>query len=89
MTATTTELLALLAAVHEALAIPYPATIGDTEEYSRILGERVMHTSVTLDAVLNRGDDPGWSADFLRARLTELPPTGYKAAGEPATGTGQ
>lgn len=73
---------ALLAAVLEALTIPHPATIGDREAYSRILADRAMHASIALENVLHRDDDPGWSADYLRARLAEHPPTGYRAAGQ-------
>ena len=76
----------LLAAVLEALAIPYPATVGDGEVHDRILAERVMHARIALENVLERGDDAGWSADYLRARLAEHPPAGYRAAGEPYTG---
>ncbi|NUL03580.1 hypothetical protein HRW07_10100 [Streptomyces lunaelactis] len=85
MTETTAELRCLLAAVHEALDIPYPATVGDSEAHDRILDERVMHARIALNAVLNKGDDPGWSADYLRARLAELPPTDYRAAGAQPT----
>lgn len=77
------ELRQLLAAVLEALDIPSPATIGDGEVYDRILLNRVLDARVALDGVLRRGDDPGWSADYLRARLAEKPATGYRAAGTP------
>ncbi len=73
---------ALLAAVLEALDIPYPATVGDSEVHDRILLDRVMHAKVALEGVLQRGDDPGWSADYLRSRLAEKPATGYRAWGE-------
>ncbi|MGW3408092.1 hypothetical protein [Streptomyces sp. NPDC000888] len=72
----------LLAAVLEALDIPSPATIGDGEVYERILLNRVLDVRVALQGVLQRGDDPGWSADYLRARLAEKPATGYRAWGE-------
>lgn len=82
------EARALLEAVLEALDMPYPATIGDTEAYERILNDRVMHARIALRGVLQRGDDAGWSADFLRARVAELPATGYQAVPEtvPAEG---
>lgn len=72
----------LLAAVLEALAIPYPATVGDSEIHDRILLDRVMDARVALDGVLQRGDDPGWSADYLRAQLAKKPAVGYRAAGD-------
>lgn len=74
---------ALLAAVLEALAIPAPATIGDGEIHDRVLADRVMHARIALENVLERGDDPGWSAEYLRARLAEHLPVGYRAAGAP------
>ncbi|MFD9211613.1 hypothetical protein ACFVY9_00555 [Streptomyces sp. NPDC059544] len=74
-----TEAQALLEAILEALDMPYPATIGDTEVHDRILNDRVMHARIALKGVLRDGDDAGWSADFLRARVAELPATGYKA----------
>ncbi|MGW3200686.1 hypothetical protein ACWDBD_40205 [Streptomyces sp. NPDC001118] len=69
----------LLKAVLEAIAIPYPATVGDSEVHDRILADRVMDARVALEGVLHRGDDPGWSADYLRSRMVEKPPTGYRA----------
>ncbi|WP_151478893.1 hypothetical protein [Streptomyces albicerus] len=72
----------LLTAVLEALDIPYPATVGDSEVHDRILLDRVMDAKVALEGVLQRGDDPGWSADYLRSRLVEKPATGYRAWGE-------
>ncbi|MCB5166030.1 hypothetical protein LG634_14440 [Streptomyces bambusae] len=74
------ELRGLLAAVLEALAIPAPATIGDRETYHQVLADRAMHAQIALENVLHNGDDPGWSADYLRARLADHPPTGYRAA---------
>lgn len=75
------ELRALLAAVLEAIALPYPATIGDAEVHGRILSDRVIDARVALEGVLHRGDDPGWSADYLRSRLAEKPATGYRTTG--------
>lgn len=71
----------LLQAVLEALSLPYPATVGDSEVYSRILEDRVMDARVALEGVLQRGDDPGWSADYLRAKTAEKPATGYRTTG--------
>jgi hypothetical protein len=82
-TPSSSELRALLAAVLEAIAIPHPATIGDGEAHGAVLADRVMHARIALENVLQRGDDAGWSADYLRARLGEHPPTGYRAAGTP------
>lgn len=79
----------LLRAVLEALDIPHPATTGDAEVHDRLLADRVIHTVVALRGVLEDGDDPGWSADYLRARLAEHPPTGYRAAGVPRQNGGQ
>ncbi|MDQ0684843.1 hypothetical protein QFZ56_003806 [Streptomyces achromogenes] len=76
------ELRVLLEAVLEAVAIPYPATVGDGEVHDRILSDRVMHARVALEGVLRRGDEPGWSAEYLRIKLAEIPATGYRAAGE-------
>ncbi|MFJ5027784.1 hypothetical protein ACIQB5_06745 [Streptomyces sp. NPDC088560] len=72
----------LLEAVLEALDIPHPATVGDSEVHARILLDRVMDARVALEGVLRRGDDAGWSADYLRARLTERPATGYRTWGQ-------
>ena len=83
MSAPDSELRTLLQATLEAIAIPHPATVGDGEVYDRVLAERVMHVRVALENVLEDNQDPGWSADYLRARLLEHPPTGYRAAGTP------
>jgi hypothetical protein len=72
----------LLAAILEALDIPSPATVGDGEVHDRILLNRVTDAKVALEGVLRRGDDPGWSADYLRGRLAEKPADGYRAWGE-------
>ena len=73
---------ALLAAVLEALDIPSPATVGDSEAHREILASRAMDAVIALRGVLDQGDDPGWSADYLKARLTEKPATGYRTWGE-------
>jgi len=73
---------ALLQAVLEAIAIPYPATVGDREEHDRLLLDRVTDARVALEGVLLHGDDADGSADLLRARLADKPATGYRAAGE-------
>ncbi|MGW7604463.1 hypothetical protein [Streptomyces antimycoticus] len=73
----------LLRAVLEALDIPYPATIGDGEVHARVLGNRVMHTVIALHSVFDDVPDLGieWTTAYLRKRLAEHPPTGYRAAG--------
>ncbi|MFI1951973.1 hypothetical protein ACH437_08975 [Streptomyces xinghaiensis] len=76
------ELWQLLAVVLEALDIPHPATVGDSETHREVLDHRTMDAVTALRGVLHRGDDPGWSADYLRARLAEKPPAGYRACGE-------
>lgn len=73
----------LAEAVLDALAIPHPATIGDGPAHAEVLGARVMHARIALENVLQRGDDPGWSADYLRTKLGEHPPTGYRHYGTP------
>lgn len=75
----------LLRAVLEALDIPYPATVGDNEQHARILGDRVMHTVIALRDVLDHRPytDIEWSTAYLRKKLAEHPPTGYRHAGVP------
>ncbi|AVH59711.1 MULTISPECIES: hypothetical protein [Streptomyces] len=74
----------LLAAVLEALDIPHPATVGDTEAHDRLLNDRAMHAAIALRSVLD--DNPltsvEWTTTYLRERLAEHPPTGYRAWGE-------
>jgi hypothetical protein len=73
----------LLQAVLEALDIPAPATVGDGEVHDRILLERVTHAKIALRGALEERP-PGieWDTDYLRERLAEHPPTGYRAWGE-------
>ena len=75
------ELRQLLAVVLEALDIPRPATVGDGETHREILAHRAMDAVIAVRGVLHQGDDPGWSADYLRARLAEKPATGYRPWG--------
>lgn len=79
---TSTPDRALLAAILEALDIPHPATVGDSEAHGEILASRVMDAVTALRGVLDQGDDPEWSADYLRTRLAQKPATGYRAWGE-------
>ncbi|WP_406171191.1 hypothetical protein [Streptomyces sp. NBC_00996] len=71
----------LLAAVLEALDIPHPATVGDSEAHDRILIDRVMHAKIALHSVLTDDCPLGvnWNVQYLRERLAEHPPTGYVA----------
>ncbi|WP_438479052.1 hypothetical protein [Streptomyces asiaticus] len=75
----------LLRAVLEALDIPHPATIGDGEEHARVLTDRAMHARIALHDVLDEGVARHlgieWTTAYLRKRLAEHPPTGYRAAG--------
>lgn len=72
----------LLQAVLEAIDIPAPATVGDAEVHDRILLERVMHVKVALRSEL-QGDPVGieWTTEYLRERLAEHPPAGYRVWG--------
>ncbi|WP_435210740.1 hypothetical protein [Streptomyces sp. bgisy034] len=79
------ELRELLAVVLEALDIPYPATVGDAEAHGKVLSDRAMHTVISLQRVLQEDGDPlgvEWTTSYLRERLAEHPPTGYRAWGE-------
>lgn len=76
------DIRGLLTAVLEALDIPHPATIGDTQVHGEVLAARAIDTVTALRGVLEHGDGPGWSADYLRERLAGHPPTGYRAWGE-------
>ncbi|MGW3650236.1 hypothetical protein [Streptomyces sp. NPDC000878] len=69
----------LLVAVLEALDIPSPATVGDTETHDRILNDRAMHAKIALRSTLE-GHPLGteWTTTYLRERLAEHPPTGYQ-----------
>ncbi|QKV93204.1 hypothetical protein HUT19_16760 [Streptomyces sp. NA02950] len=76
------EVAALLRAVVEALDIPAPATVGDAERFRAVLDERAMRVVVTLTTVLDGPTGIGaakWAAAYLRKKLAEHPPTGYRA----------
>lgn len=69
----------LLAAILEALDIPSPATVGDTEAHDRVLNDRAMHAKIALRSALE--DHPlgtEWTTTYLRERLAEHPPTSYQ-----------
>lgn len=80
----------LLAAVLEAIDLPHPATIGDTETHDRILNDRACQAKIALRSVLE--DAPlgiEWTVQYLREQLAEHPPTGYRHYGTPRTGAGR
>jgi hypothetical protein len=78
------QLADALAAVREALDIPYAATVGDDEIRARILDQRLGHAVAMLQGIFGRDTVPDipWSAAYLRARLAEHPAQGYKTWAE-------
>jgi hypothetical protein len=64
----------LLAAILEAIDLPHPATVGDTEAHDRLL-----NTRIALRSLLDDGPVLGlaWSAAYLREQLAKHPVTGY------------
>jgi hypothetical protein len=73
----------LLAAILEALDIPNPATVGDTEAHDRLLNDRVTHAAIALRSALDEHPDIAWDTQYLRKRLADHPPTGYRHWGKP------
>ncbi|MER6527642.1 hypothetical protein [Streptomyces sp. NPDC001508] len=74
----------LLAAVLEALDIPFSATVGDSDRYREALADRAMHAVLALRA-LTEGEQPlgvEWTTAYLREQLTKTPATGYRVRGE-------
>lgn len=68
----------LLAAVLEAIDLPYPASMGGQEAHDRILNERVMHAKLALRSVLDDGSlGLDWDAAYLREKLADHPVKGY------------
>jgi hypothetical protein len=67
-----TDCLDALAAVREAVDIPYAATAGDEQVRTPILLHRVMALCVFLSRALSEDDVSGllWSVAYLRERLT-------------------
>lgn len=63
-----------------ALAIPYPATVGDAEVHSKILDARVTHALLMIGSVLDNRD-PRWAMEYCRERLAENPAEGYRSSG--------
>ena len=76
------ERLDALAAVREAIDIPYAATVGDDETRTAILLRRVMQLSVFLGSIMRDQPQPDWlmphSIAYLRERLAEHPAEGYR-----------
>jgi hypothetical protein len=76
--------------VLESIDIPCPATVGDREEYARLLEDRAMDAVVALRGVLGEplAGDCGahWHTAYLRRQLAEKPPTGYRHYGAPDGG---
>ena len=72
----------LLTAVLEALDLPHPATVGDTEVHDRLLNTRAVHARIALRSLLDDGPDlgPAWNAAYLREQLAKHPVTGYVTA---------
>lgn len=86
----------LLAAVREALTVPFPATVGDQPGYLAVLEQRVLLARVALSRWASaevsqpRLADPAADAAYLRDRLADHPPTGYqhyrRSAGDDTAG---
>lgn len=73
-----------LAAVLEALDIPFPATVGDSERYHAVLADRVMHAVIALRNVLDAEPylDVARTTAYLRERIAATPATGYQQWGQ-------
>lgn len=85
MTEIPAPVLDLLNAVLEAIDIPNPATVGDSEQHDAVLNERAMHARIALQSVIeDRTPGIEWTTSYLREQLEECPPTGYRAWGVPA-----
>lgn len=69
----------LLAAVLDALDIPSPATVGDSETHDRILNDRVMHAKIALRSALEEHPlGTEWTTSYLREQLLKHPADGYQ-----------
>ncbi|MFF5773867.1 hypothetical protein ACFY8V_32780 [Streptomyces californicus] len=76
---TAAEIRALLDAVLDAIDIPHPATIGDTDAYRAVLDRRLGLAVIVARAALVEGPDSvAWNTAYLRRKLEALPPTGYR-----------
>lgn len=71
------QLLDALRAVHEALDIPYAATVGGEETRGPILSHRTLHAIIALRGLVVSPRLMGWEIARLRENLAEHPPTGY------------
>lgn len=75
----------LLAAVLEAIDVPYAATTGGEETRARIMGERVMQLKVSLRPLAEASDRGDRYMDevftdglaYLREQLAEMPAAGF------------
>lgn len=72
----------LLAAVLEAIAIPFPAMVGDRQAYASMLIDRATYARVVLERVLAQAGPPvvlAWEVDWLCGQqLATRPPVGYQ-----------
>ncbi|MEV7035136.1 hypothetical protein AB0N99_33535 [Streptomyces sp. NPDC093272] len=70
-----------LAALLDAINLPYPATVGDSEEYLRLLEDRTLDAVVALTGAL--GEPPnadwglGWHTAYLREQVAKKPVITY------------
>lgn len=74
------ELRKLLAAVVEALDLPYAATVGGDEVRSKVVADRLMSVMVVMKAVvagLPRYTTIAAQVEHLRERVAEHPARGY------------
>ena len=82
-----TDIRALLDAVLDAIDIPQPATIGDTDGYQVALDRRASLAIIIARAALaDAPADIGWNADYLRQKIAEHPPTGYRSTKDAEAG---
>jgi hypothetical protein len=76
------DVRALLEALLEAIDIPSPATVGDSEAFSRLLEDRVLDAVVALHGALSDPvggvDGMAWNTAYLRKQLAKKPPTTYR-----------
>lgn len=68
----TDELLDLLAAVREAIDVPYASCMGEDEKRRAALVDRAMWASLILQHVLDDQTDIAWHTQYLRERLTKV-----------------
>ncbi|MFD7746727.1 hypothetical protein ACFV2V_13775 [Streptomyces sp. NPDC059698] len=87
MSDTTADLRALLDAVLDAIDIPHPATTGDSDTYRAVLDRRLGLAVIVGRAALAEGPDSvAWNTAYLRRKLAEHPPTGYRHYADTETG---